>query len=264
MSITSKNIFPWQSQINKAKRFQPLHKGILKFFSCWPCGQPKNTRQALTPRHGPSPCVRPCQLVKVAFMACHCFLYDSDYVWERSADETMWGQRKPKGGNLKTTPPSEIFTTTAQGVQERKSEWRGGNQRKEEESEGKVNESCKRSKRRGESRRGTVVFIFTNDSVSILMNNWTDGLRLVKYSHLSLNISAVLRVCVSSVWNTLLYIVTHTTFWCSKYSHKQTCKHTPRSFCDDHPSHTHALFVCVHARLHSGDLSGHYELIRHE
>lgn len=68
----------------------------------------------------PSSCPCPCQLVKVAFMACRCFLYESDRVWERNADQTIWGERKPKGGNLKTTLPSEIFTTTAQG------EWKRG------------------------------------------------------------------------------------------------------------------------------------------
>lgn len=142
MSITSKNIFPWQTWINKAKRFEALHKGMLDFLVVDLVASRKIPGGLWHLATAPLPC----QLVKVAFMACHCFLYDSDYVWERSADQTMWGQRKPKGGNLKTTPPSEIFTTTAQGVQERKNERRGGNRRKEEESEGKANESCKRSK----------------------------------------------------------------------------------------------------------------------
>lgn len=31
-------------------------------------------------------------------------------------------------------------------------------------------------------RREAAVFIFTNDSVSVLMNNGTDGLKPVKYS----------------------------------------------------------------------------------
>lgn len=151
-----------------------------------PSGPPKNTRPTLTPRPCPSSCPCPCQLVKVAFMACRCFLYESDRVWERNADQTMWGERKPKGGNLKTTPPSEIFTTAAQGERERKKRRRKkktGRRRKWKKREWD-GQRCKGEEQRcDESRSETAVFIFTNDSVSFLMNNWTDGLRLVKYSH---------------------------------------------------------------------------------
>lgn len=102
----------------------------------------KNTKQASTPCPCPSSCPCPCQLVKVAFMACRCFLYESDRVWERNADQTMWGERKPKGGNLKTTPPSEIFTTAAQGERERERERR------------KEREEAKQEKKRETDRRG--------------------------------------------------------------------------------------------------------------
>lgn len=93
---------------------------------------PKTTRWAMGPCPCPSSCLCPCQLVKVDFMACRCFLYDSDSVCKKSADPTMWGQRKPKGGNLKTTPPSEIFKTAARGEKEQgeekkvKEEWMRG------------------------------------------------------------------------------------------------------------------------------------------
>lgn len=45
------------------------------------------------------------------------------------------GERKPKGGNLKTTPPSEIFKTAAQGKRERKNDRRNkkGQKKKVEE-----------------------------------------------------------------------------------------------------------------------------------
>lgn len=39
------------------------------------------------------------------------------------------------------------------------------------------------AKERMQRTSQAAVFIFTNDSVSCLMNNGADGLRLVKYSH---------------------------------------------------------------------------------
>lgn len=166
---------------------------LIQVWNVRPCSQLKSLRQASSLCPCPSSCPCPCQLVKVAFMACRCFLYESDRVWERNADQTMWGERKPKGGNLKTTPPSEIFTTASttgesEGERERerteesrrkvRRRWRKWNQREGDGQRCKIEEqSC------GKSRREAAVFIFTNDSVSFLMNYGTDGLRLVKYSH---------------------------------------------------------------------------------
>lgn len=156
---------------------------------------PKTTRRAMSPC--PSSCLCPCQLVKVDFMACRCFLYDSDRVCEKSADLTMWGQRKPKGDNLKTTPQSEIFKTAARGERTRRGE----------ESEGRVNKRCRRSEdvvKAGEKQR--CLYLLTIPCPSSWIMEQMDWSLLNIHSEALGHQCSV--ACVSSVWYTLLYIRT--------------------------------------------------------
>ncbi len=189
-------------------------------------------------------------------MACRCFLYESDRVWERNADQTMWGERKPKGGNLKTTPPSEIFTTAAQEEQERKKERRKKRQT-EEEGERQASTTVRGAKdaaKAGEKQRCLYLLtILCPSSWIIEQMDW--GLLNIHTKALGHQCCFVC-VCVSSVWYTLLYIFAHTgsdalNILTSKHTHTHTHTHTQRFFCNDHPNHTRArsclwfLFVCV-------------------
>lgn len=203
--------------------------GFCRSIKTWPGGKTKSTWQTLTPCPYLSSCPCPCQLVKVAFMACCCFLYESDRVWERNADQTMWGERKPKGGNLKTTPPSEIFTTTAQG--EREKERADRKERTEEESGRRGSETVRGAKGKSKDaakagKNQWCLYLLTircRSSWIIEQMDW--GLLNIHTKALGHQCCCVcVCVCVQHLVHTALH--TPLILWCSKYLYMQTCTHT--------------------------------------